>query len=486
MPQFFLDLLAGFHQARVLCVGDVMVDFFVYGKADRLSPEAPVPVFHQHHVMESLGGAGNVARNMASLGGRVHFVGVRGDDVSGAAVERLFADLQGATCSFVMDPHRPTTTKTRYLCQNQQLLRVDQELVSPIDADLENRLKGDVLQILPQMTVVVLSDYGKGVLTPSLLRAIIGAANRLSIPVIVDPKGTDYSIYRGAFLLTPNLKELKDGARMPVDTDDDVVAAAQFLQKTYDIQNVLATRSEKGMTLVTAHGTVTHIPADALDVYDVSGAGDTVVATLAAAIGAGASLADGAFLANRAASIVVGKVGTAVVSPSDIEESVHRRTSSETHDKIQDLKQLEQTVIAWRRKGYRIGFTNGCFDLLHPGHVEQLQKARLLCDRLILGLNSDESVRRLKGPTRPVQSSQNRAVVLSALECVDGVVVFDGDTPLSLILALKPDVLIKGADYTVADMVGSKEVLSWGGSVQTVPTVMGHSTSRIIEKILSD
>lgn len=485
MAPVFLDLLAKFRGARLLCVGDLMVDYFVYGNAARLSPEAPVPVFQTHHTIQSLGGAGNVVRNLSSLGVQTDFLSVRGQDAPGIECVTLLGDLPNVTAHLTVDNHRPTTTKTRYLCQNQQLLRVDHELSSPLEDNCIQTLKEAFNGACSKADGVIVSDYGKGVLTPRFLTFIIETTKKQGIPLIVDPKGTDYSIYRGATLLTPNLKELKDGTGLSVQSDDDVVAAACFLINTYNMDAVLVTRSEKGMTLVMgSESNVTHIPTDGRDVYDVSGAGDTVVATLAAAMAVGGDLPDAAYLANRAAGIVVGKVGTAVVTPQEIENSVNASSSPVTSkDKVRTLTGAVEDLITWRRQGYRVGLTNGCFDLLHPGHVDQLQKARLACDRLIVAVNSDDSVRRLKGTGRPIQNTDSRTTILSSLACVDMVVVFEDDTPLSLIMALKPDVLIKGADYRVADIVGAREVISWGGDVQTIPLAEGHSTTGIIHKI---
>jgi len=331
--------------------------------------------------------------------------------------------------------------------------------------------------------VMVLSDYGKGVLTDTLTARLIALAQAHGVPVVVDPKGADYRRYRGASLVTPNRKELHEATALPTGSDAEVEAAARAVVEGCGIAGVLATRSQDGMTLLDATGAIHHLAAEAREVFDVSGAGDTVVATLAAALAAGLAVADAAALANVAAGIVVGKVGTAAVHAVELENALRHQDLEDAEAKILPLERAVERAEGWRRRGLSVGFTNGCFDLLHPGHLALLRQARAACDRLIVGLNSDSSVQRLKGPTRPVQSEAARSAVLASLSMVDGVVIFSDDTPLRLIETLRPDVLVKGADYTVETVVGADLVQGWGGKVVLATLEPGQSTTNTIRRM---
>ncbi|MBF0393824.1 MAG: D-glycero-beta-D-manno-heptose-7-phosphate kinase, partial [Alphaproteobacteria bacterium] len=469
-------------QARLLCVGDVMLDRFVHGDVERISPEAPIPVVRIRREASMLGGAGNVLRNMMALGASPHFVSVVGDDAAGREVGNLIGAGIETAPALVVEAGRQTTIKTRYFAASQQLLRADSETLAPLTARSTEALATEVLRLLPQIDVLVLSDYGKGVLAAPLVARLVEAATKAGKAVVVDPKGRDYSAYRGARVVTPNRKELAEATGRPVSTEAEIVEAARHLAQTCGVEAVLVTRSQDGMTLVSGDE-VHHLPAEAREVFDVSGAGDTVVATLAAAMAIGAPLVEAARLANVAAGIVVGKVGTAVAYAAELETALRHTDLRAGEDKILDRETAGEVVARWRRQSFRVGFTNGCFDLLHPGHIALLAQARAACDRLIVGLNSDASVARLKGPHRPVQSETSRAVVLSSLGMVDAVVVFGEDTPLSLIQALKPDVLVKGADYTVATVVGADQVQSWGGRVLLADLAPGHSTTATIARM---
>jgi len=467
----------------VLCIGDAMLDRFVYGSVDRISPEAPIPVVRVEREAAMLGGAGNVVRNVAALGARPSFLSVVGDDVAGREIGRLVAENGEIVPGIIVESGRQTTIKTRFFASSQQLLRADRETTGPLAAPVRAQLLDQVDRALPDAGVLVLSDYGKGILAPPMAEQLIRRARQLGKPVVVDPKGTDYSIYRGATVLTPNRKELRDATGYPVDSDEDVVEAARHLIDRCGLEAVLCTRSQDGMTLVEAGGAVHHLPAEAREVYDVSGAGDTVVATLAAAIGSGASLLEGARIANVAAGIVVAKVGTAVAYAHEVVAALHHDDLLSGDGKIADQDTAVDVVDRWRRKEFSVGFTNGCFDLLHPGHVSLLNQAKAACDRLVVGLNSDASVQRLKGPTRPVQSEAARATVLSSLAAVDLVVIFGEDTPFELIKALQPDVLVKGADYTVDTVVGAELVQARGGKVVLADLVDGQSTTNTIKRL---
>ena len=333
--------------------------------------------------------------------------------------------------------------------------------------------------------MVILSDYGKGLFSESLLQALIKEAKSQNKPVLIDPKSRNYAIYQGATILTPNLKELKEASGKSLSTDQDIVDAAKELLNQHHLKHMVITRSAEGMSLVDDQGNADHIPTHALDVFDVSGAGDTVLAMLAASYAVHVPLYQGVQLANVAAGIVVGKVGTATTTLVEIQDRISSDSHHKTYQKVQLWHQAQEQVLRWMRKGLKVGFTNGCFDLLHPGHISLLDQSKSQCDRLILGLNSDDSIKRLKGELRPIQSQEARAIVLASLSCVDMVVIFDEDTPLELIKHLKPDVLIKGADYTIETVVGATEISNWGGKVYLASLVPDQSTTRTIAQIIS-
>ncbi len=459
-----VSLVERFAGNRVLCIGDAMIDRYVCGTVARVSPEAPIPILHTNRETSMLGGAGNVVRNLVALGARPVFVSARGSDAAGEELSVLLARHEGVETYWIVDPGRQTPVKTRFMAQAQQLLRVDKETIIQLSSISRKILLKKAIKILKHVKVVILSDYGKGVLAGGIAAELIAAAKgRL---VLVDPKGAEYSSYRGATLLTPNKRELADATRLPTSSDAEVVSAAKSLIKTYAITAVLTTRSQDGMTLVQADGTFHHLPAEAREVFDVSGAGDTVVATLAAALASGANLLEATQLSNSAAGIVVSKVGTAVASALDLVTAIgHQNAATESEEKVVSFEEALKFVALWRRHGLKVGFTNGCFDLLHPGHVYLLKTARFACDKLVVGLNNDTSVRRLKGKGRPIQPEKARAVVLAALRDVDLVVPFCDDTPLVLIAALRPDVLVKGADYTVGTVIGASLVQEYGGKI---------------------
>ncbi|HYG91913.1 MAG TPA: D-glycero-beta-D-manno-heptose-7-phosphate kinase [Azospirillum sp.] len=471
--------------ARVLCVGDLMLDRFVYGAVDRVSPEAPIPVLRIERETSMLGGAGNVAANLRALGAACRFVSVVGDDHAGGELRQLVETEIGSAAGIVVEPGRQTTLKTRLIGGRQQLLRADAETVAPVTTGSVEAVVAAARDALPTVGAVILSDYGKGVLTDALVAELIAAARAAGLTVVVDPKGTDYRRYKGASIVTPNRKELMQATGMPADDDAQVAAACARLIETCGIDAVIATRSERGMSVISRDGGAVHLPAEAREVFDVSGAGDTAVATLTAALAAGVPLDDAARLANLAAGIVVGKVGTAVVRAPELMGALHAQEWRHGEAKVAVREEAADCVARWRHLGKRIGFTNGCFDLLHPGHISLLKQARAACDALVVGLNSDESVKRLKGESRPVQNETARATVLASLSCVDLVVVFSEDTPEQLIRTLRPDVLVKGADYTIDKVVGAEFVRSYGGKVVLADLVAGQSTTNTIKRMSS-
>jgi D-beta-D-heptose 7-phosphate kinase/D-beta-D-heptose 1-phosphate adenosyltransferase len=475
-----IERLAG---AKALCVGDLMLDRFVYGAVQRISPEAPIPVLSVEREIAMLGGAGNVVRNLIALGAETCFLSVVGDDAPGREVLHLVAAEPHVEPHLLVEPGRRTTIKTRYVAGTQQLLRADRETLSPIAPATAADLLRRATEALRDHKVLVLSDYDKGVLRPNGTERLIEAAEKAGTLVIVDPKGSDYRRYQGASLITPNRRELAEATGMKTDTLEAALAAAHHLLATHRIGAVLVTLSQDGMALIRPGQPDLHFPAEAREVFDVSGAGDTVVATIAAALAGGISIEHACALANVAAGIVVAKTGTAVAQSAELVTALQTRELVHGESKVFGKAQLVERVEAWRRQKLKVGFTNGCFDLLHPGHVSLLAQSRAACDRLVVGLNSDASVSRLKGPTRPVQSEMARAVVLASLSHVDAVVIFGEDTPLELIKAIRPDVLVKGADYTKENVVGAEVVESYGGTVALAKLTPGQSTTSMVAKI---
>jgi D-beta-D-heptose 7-phosphate kinase/D-beta-D-heptose 1-phosphate adenosyltransferase len=477
----FIALVEALARARVLCIGDVMLDHFVHGRVERISPEAPVPVLHIQSEEQRLGGAGNVVRNLHALGAESCFISVTGNDPAGREIARMLASLGHAETHVLAERDRVTPVKTRYIADNQQLLRADQERVAPVNAETRADLLAQLKAALKHFQLVILSDYAKGVLGAGFAAEIIAAAIAAKRPVLVDPKGADYAIYKGATLLKPNRRELGEAVGRPVHSVDEVVGAARALMKQHGFAAMLVSCGKDGMILVEGKDGVHQLAAEAREVYDVSGAGDTVLAVLGAALASGADLPDAARLANIAAGIVVGKVGTAVVHAKELEEAILDRDTLKSR-KVLPLALALDHASRWRRNGLKLGFTNGCFDLLHPGHISLLEQARKSCDRLVVGLNSDASVKRLKGESRPVQNEQARAAVLASLSHVDLVIVFDEDTPLNLIAALRPEVLVKGADYRLDQVVGGDLVEGYGGKIVLAELLPGYSTTATIAR----
>jgi D-beta-D-heptose 7-phosphate kinase / D-beta-D-heptose 1-phosphate adenosyltransferase len=478
-----------FHRAMVgqtvLCVGDLMLDEFVYGEVSRISPEAPAPVIAARRSETNIGGAGNVARNIVSLGAKCIFVGLVGDDAAGAELRKALRREPLIECMLVTDGSRPTTRKVRFVSEHfrTHMLRADWEVTHPAAGEIEQQLIDTILPLIPRADVVLLSDYAKGVLTARVIRNVIDAARKLAKVVIVDPKSANFAIYRGATLLTPNRKEFAEATRSRADSSESIALAAPDVMQLADCEAILVTQSEHGMTLVPRNGEPIHVPAFPVKVRDVSGAGDTVAAVLAVACGAGAGWEDAIRLASAAAAVAVSKKGTASVTPAELRRQILPHAFLAAEEKIvAHGDELETRLEEWRHQDLRIGFTNGCFDILHPGHVKVLTAARGACDRLIVGLNSDASVKRLKGETRPVQNERARAEVLAALEAVDLVVIFEDDTPLKLIEQIKPSALVKGGDYTREQVVGHEIVEAHGGQVVLVEVLAGFSTTSLVDR----
>ena len=481
-----LPLLAN---ARALVIGDVMLDRYVYGTVERISPEAPIPVLAIEREVSMPGGAGNVARNLAALGAHTTFGAAIGRDPAGTELERLFADDHSIQVHFAVDATRRTTVKTRFVGATQQLLRTDSEQRAPMTDTTRRNLQARLGDLASGYDVMILSDYGKGVLDGGFSTRLIAQAKEAGRKVVIDPKGRNYKPYRGADILTPNGPELAEATGLPTREDDDVERAARQLIDQFDLGAVLATRGARGMSLVERSGAVYHLPARAIEVFDVSGAGDTVISVLAASLAAGAPPIEAAMLANAAAGVVVAKLGTATCTLEELSAALQGRTGTPHGDSIFELPRLRDEVAGWRRAGLRVGFTNGCFDLLHAGHISLIRQARAACDRLIVGLNTDNSVKRLKGEGRPVNGEHARAIVLASLADVDAVTLFDGETPIELIKALKPEVLVKGADYTEATVVGADIVKSYGGRVvlaDLTPGIQHHRHHRQARRQVGD
>lgn len=481
-PSSSLDALMRAGDVRIFVLGDVMLDRFLYGSVERISPEGPIPVFTLERESRMLGGAGNVVRNLLSLGAQATFASVIGDDAVGKQLLGLVEKEEKLVPYLFTEKDRTSTKKTRYVAAGQQLLRADHEtphaLLPATEAQLIELIESEVAQ----HQAVVLSDYGKGVLTPRVVAATIKAARAANIPVLVDPKRRDLSLYAGATLISPNAKEFLLATGRDHYDATDATRDAKALVTTLGLEALLVTRGRDGMQLTLADGSQHSIPAETREVFDVSGAGDTAIATLAVSVACGLALVDGARIANLAAGIVVGRLGTAVVYHSDLTTAIHQQQSLALTHKILPLPVACDQVTNWKREGLKVGFTNGCFDIMHAGHVTLLNDAKSRCDRLVVAINADASVKRLKGPSRPVNAEHDRAMLLAAIGAVDAVVIFEEDTPLALLEQLKPDVLMKGADYTKDTVVGASLVESYGGRVELLPLKAGYSTTDIIAR----
>ncbi len=473
----------GAKQQHAVVIGDVMLDRYLMGEVNRISPEAPVPVVLITQEQQRLGGAANVAANLAQLGIQTSMLGLVGHDAEADCLMNAMQALGIDTDRMTRTSSRPTIAKTRILGGHQQMMRLDQELTHALTDEEQTTLLHNIDACLArQPQLVILSDYAKGLLNETLCQYVINACRALHIPVLVDPKGRDYQKYRGATALTPNKKETAEACATALH-DPALIEKATLLKQSLGIDFLAVTRGEEGITLIADQ--ISHLSATAKQVFDVSGAGDTVIATLAAGLMHGLSPLDSLSLANVAAGVVVGKVGTVPICRSELIEALSQAQGSEQAHKVCDLIALQQKVSRWKALGEKIVFTNGCFDLLHAGHVTYLEAAKKRGDKLVLGLNTDRSVSALKGPTRPVVNELDRARVLAALASVDAVILFDEDTPLNLIQAIQPHVIAKGSDYTADQVVGGKEVLAWGGEIALIDLVEGRSTTNLIKKMHS-
>jgi D-beta-D-heptose 7-phosphate kinase / D-beta-D-heptose 1-phosphate adenosyltransferase len=468
--------------SHVLIIGDLMLDRYIWGDVERISPEAPVPVVRASRRSEQPGGAANVAMNIIALGAAATLFGFIGDDSDGQVLVHSLQQA-GIKAETVPVADHPTTSKLRILGGSQQMLRLDTEKIGHFPAKAYANLIARLESAVEVADAIILSDYAKGVLNEEVCQRAIQMARQRRIPVLVDPKQRDFSRYRGATTVCPNLSELSVATGISGHNIDEILAAGQAMVSHFDLECLIATMSEKGIALLREHAMLV-APATARQVFDVSGAGDTVIATLALGMAQGLEMEVSVQLANIAASIVVSKVGTVPVTRNELLISLMPEIELHAKEKILAFDDLLAWVSAWRSARQRIVFTNGCFDLLHIGHITLLEDARREGDKLIVAINSDISVSRLKGPSRPIVGESERARVLAALAAVDAVIVFDDPTPLRLIETLRPDVIVKGGDYSEDTVVGAEEVRSWGGSVKIVPTVDGFSTSKLIAKTM--
>ena len=466
-----------FNHAKVLVLGDVMLDRYWFGGTNRISPEAPVPVVKVQEIEERAGGAANVAMNIAALNVPVALHGIVGQDDAGRALDTLLNNHHIQNHCVAVSTH-PTITKLRILSRHQQLLRLDfEEGFHNVDStDLLTKLS----QEITAYGALILSDYGKGTLES--VQQMIQIARQANVPVLIDPKGTDFERYRGATLLTPNMSEF-EAVVGHCQSEDEIVEKGLKMIADFDLSALLVTRSEKGMTLIRPNQTPFHLPTQAKEVYDVTGAGDTVISVLATAIADGRPYEEACYLANAAAGVVVGKLGTSTITPTELENAIHHR--EETGFGVMDETTLKVIIVEAKARGEKIVMTNGCFDILHPGHVSYLENARKLGDRLIVAVNTDESVKRLKGESRPINDLNARMAVLAGLASVDWVVPFAEDTPQRLIGEILPDLLVKGGDYKPEEIAGSQEVWANGGEVKVLNFENGCSTTNVIKKIQS-
>ncbi|MFL2650475.1 MAG: PfkB family carbohydrate kinase [Alphaproteobacteria bacterium] len=468
---------------KILCIGDLILDHYVHGDIDRISPEAPIPILKANDKNYNiLGGCGNVARNICSANNKCHLISIVGKDDDGLRLKEIIRRIKNLTSNLIVDPVRCTTKKTRYVCENQQILRVDKEMENPISTAIELKIIKLLKKKINDCNVIVLSDYNKGVLTNNLIKRIIKIAKDYKKILIVDPKKKDFSVYAGATFITPNLKELKAATNtLSISTKSNenslVLKLSKKIINKFDFKAVITTRSSNGISVVTDVGSFFHLPSEAKEVFDVSGAGDTVLAYLSSSISKGESLESSIKISNVAAGLAVAKFGTSVVSIDEIENTKQIKNNKVvTHQDISKiLRDYDGEKI--------IGFTNGCFDLLHTGHISYLKSAKQKCDLLILGLNSDESIKKLKGKNRPIVEQKDRVEILSSFPFVDKIVVFEEATPIKLIKKIKPNVIFKGKDYKKEDVVGFYESKKWQGKVILIDFVENKSTTNLIERI---
>ena len=476
------NILHKIGKVKVLVIGDLMLDKYVLGDVDRISPEAPIPIMKVDKTFLVPGGAGNVARNLNSLGVKTNFISIVGQDDSGRKLIKSISKNSNVFANIIVDKNRKTSIKTRYIGNNQQLLRTDQETIQKLPNDIEKKIFLYFSTAIKKSDLVILSDYGKGMFFGGFCQHLIKYSLKLKKRVIVDPKNFDFSVYKGAYCITPNIKEAFNATNIHVNDDLSAEKCGLYIINKNLSKKILLTRGKNGLSVIEKFK-ATHFPANAEEVYDVSGAGDTVVASFAACIAANIDIQTAAEFANINAGIVVKKSGTASIETKEIYSIFNQRNKPNTENKVFKILNIQKIVLEWKNKGLKVGFTNGCFDILHSGHIESLKHASNNCDKLIVALNSDISIKKIKGKDRPVQDELSRVKIISSLSIVDAVILFNEETPIKLIKKIKPDYLIKGADYRISDIVGSDIIDSWGGKVIRSKLVKNISTSKLISNI---
>ena len=483
MKEKFKYFFSSSERPKILVVGDLILDEYIWGSVQRISPEAPVPILETRSENLALGGAANVANNLVGLGCEVHLCGAIGQDEKGDKLLKTIHDRSIQTEGIFRFVHRPTTSKMRIIAHNQQVLRVDKEDNRPITEETEKKLIQYINQVIPGMDGVICSDYHKGILTEKVIKAVTHRAQKSQKSVIVDPKSSDFSLYKGATVITPNLREVARSVPIKIEDKADLGRAAEYLLSLTKAQAILITQGKDGMSLYQNKEKLVSIPTVAKEVFDVTGAGDTVISVFSMAVFVGFDYEEAAWLSNMAASVVVGKVGTAVVTLTEINEFLQEELLR-TSRTVLELEELKKIISMAKSTDKKVVFTNGCFDIIHGGHIEFLKKAKSMGDILIVGLNTDQSVKKLKGENRPIKNEQERANILSALKYIDYITLFGETTPEKLIREIRPDILVKGNDYKIDEVVGREIVEGYGAKVELIPIVQGHSTTKTLEKIL--
>tara|TARA_B100000315_G_C14538921_1_gene569847 strand:- start:163 stop:1623 length:1461 start_codon:yes stop_codon:yes gene_type:complete len=475
-----IDDIIKITNAKIFCLGDLMLDKYIIGSSQRISPEGPIPILDIKKEVNMLGGVGNVARNLGTIGIKTYLVGLLGNDEIGNIIEKKIKQRNIVTKLF-KDNNRPTTLKTRFIANDQQILRTDKETLTPISLSLEKKILKESRKMILNSDSIILSDYGKGLLTQNILKEIICFANKNKKPIILDPKGNNLDNYKGVTILTPNINELELVAKKKLNNKDEIVEVSRKIIKKYNFKHMLITRGKLGMLLVSSNNKVINLDTEAKQIYDVSGAGDTVTSFLAACLGSSITIDNSIKIANSAAGIVVSKSGTSVAHLSELILSLNKNVNYSS--KINDRTEANNIIKFWIKKKELIGFTNGCFDYLHPGHVLLLKQAKKNCTKLIVAVNSDSSVKKIKGPNRPKQSQDIRSKVLAAIKYVDLIIIFNEKSPIKLIKQIKPSLLVKGSDYKENKIVGAKLVKLFGGKILRVKIFKDFSSSLIIEEI---
>jgi len=483
MKEKFKHFFNNSERPKILVVGDLILDEYIWGGVHRISPEAPVPILETRSENLALGGAANVANNLVGLGCEVHLCGAIGQDEKGDKLLQTIHDRSIQTEGIFRFVHRPTTSKMRIIAHNQQILRVDKEDNRPITEETEKKLIQYINQVIPGVDGIICSDYHKGILTEKVIKAVMHRAQKSQKPVIVDPKSSDFSLYKGATIITPNLKEVARSVPIKIEDNEDLGRAAEYLLNLTKAQAILITQGKDGMSLYQNKEKLVSIPTVAKEVFDVTGAGDTVISVFSMAVFVGFDYEEAAWLSNMAASVVVGKVGTAVVTLTEINEFLQEELLR-TSRTVLELEELKKIISMAKSTDKKVVFTNGCFDIIHGGHIEFLKKAKSMGDILIVGLNTDQSVKKLKGENRPIKNEQERANILSALKYIDYITLFGETTPEKLIREIRPDILVKGNDYKIDEVVGREIVEGYGAKVELIPIVHGHSTTNTLEKIM--